>query len=402
MNHSHSAAGASSQERPVLLIFDTGHASSAAMLRGITHYQRLHQTWTAFLDDSAHPNRELALLRSRAWCGVISAHVTPALAAACARMKLPLVDLLDGPAQPGILKIRPDNVAIGHMGAEHFLERRFRHFGFSGFKELTWSVERRNGFLESLDLVGLKGSVHEVEYTGESPEWDSWQIDLLAVWLRGLSAGTAVMACHDVRALQVIRAAGSAGLRVPEDVAVLGVNNDTGWCELSTPEISSVAPNFFEAGLRAAGQLDGFLNGRKPAVMDVRIEPAGLVARQSTDVLALRDKKVATALEYIQAHACRGITVEDVMAQVHASRSQMESRFRRYLGHSPQAEIRRVQVEKIRHLLSTTDLSLKEIADQAGFVHVEYMCVLFKRLTGGTMGQYRRNVSAQEQIRALA
>lgn len=402
MNHSPSAVGAPPQERPVLLIFDTGHASCTAMLRGIIHYQRQHQTWTAFLDDAARPDRELALLQSGRWHGVISAHVTPALAAACAGMKLPLVDLLDGAPQAGALKIRPDNVAIGHMGAEHLLERRFSHFGFSGFKGLTWSSERRDGFLESLELVGLPCQVHEIEYPGESPVWDSWQIALLASWLRQLPTGSAVMACNDIRALQVVRAAGTAGLRVPEDVAVLGVNNDTGWCELATPAISSVAPNFFEAGLRAAEQMDGLLNGRKPAVMDVRIEPAGLVARQSTDVLALRDKKVATALDFIREHACHGITVEQVVEQVHASRSQMESRFRRYLGRSPQAEIRRVQVEKIRHLLATTDLSLKEIADQAGFVHVEYMCVLFKRLTGETMGQYRRNVSAQEQVRAPA
>jgi len=402
MNHFHSAAGAPPPECPVLLIFDTGHAASAAMLRGIIHYQRLHQQWTPFLDDSARPDREFALLQSGRWHGVISAHVTPGLAAACAAMKLPLVDLLDGAVQPGVPKIRPDNVAIGHMAAEHFLERRFGKFGFCGFKGLTWSEERRNGFMESLELVGLPCKVHEIEYPGDSPAWDAWQIDLLASWLRKLQPGSAVMACNDVRALQVVRAAGAAGLRVPEDVAVLGVNNDTGWCELATPEISSVAPNFFEAGLRAAEHLAGLMAGRKPASLDLRIEPAGLVARQSTDVLALRDKKVATALDYIRAHACRGLTVEEVMGQVHASRSQMESRFRRYLGHSPQAEIRRVQVEKIRHLLSTTDLSLKEIADQAGFVHVEYMCVLFKRLTGGTMGQYRRNVSAQEQVRALA
>jgi LacI family transcriptional regulator len=247
--------------------------------------------------------------------------------------------------------------------------------------------------------------VQESDYPGagaNSPLWDSWQIEQLGAWLRQLPAGSAVMACNDVRARQIVRAAAAVGLRVPEDVAVLGVNNDPTWCELSTPEISSIAVNSFDAGCRAAELLDGWMAGRVPASLEVRIEPVGVVARKSTDVLSLRDRKVALALDYIKEHACRGINVEQVINFVHASRSLMESRFRRYVGHSPQAEIRRVQVERIRHLLTTTDLALKEIADQAGFAHVEYMCVLFKRMTGETMGQFRRNVRAQEQVRALA
>lgn len=402
MNPFPSAVGSQPPERPVLLILDTGFASNAAMLRGIVQYQRQQKTWTPLLADTANPDNEAVLLERQKWHGVISAHVTPSLVAACAALRIPLIDMHDSPPQPGIMKIRPDNVAIGHMGAEHFVERRFRKFGFCGFKGQSWSDERREGFVESLTLAGYKCALHEIEYPGDSPDWDTRQIDLLADWLGTLPTGSAVMAGNDMRALQVLRAATKIGLRVPDDLAVLGVNNDKCWCELVTPSLSSVAPNFFDAGLRAAEQMNALLGGRKPTTMDLRIEPAGLVARQSSDVLSLQDAKVATAVEYIREHACRGITVEEVVAQVHASRSQMESRFRRFLGHSPQTEIRRVQVEKIRQLLSSTDLSLKEIADKTGFVHVEYMCVLFKRLTGQTMGQYRRNVSTQEKHRALA
>lgn len=389
--------------RRVLLMMNLALGFTATMVRGVGSHRKINPRWTAFLDDPAHSDREFALLFNGQWDGVICGHATASLAAACARLGLPLVDVLDGPPLPGVVKIRPDNAAVGHVAAEYFLERRFRHFAFSGFSGLSWSTERRDGFCESLQLAGHPCRVHETDSLGDNAfAGDAWQVEHLGVWLRGLPKGPAVMACNDIRALQLVWAARAAGLRVPEDIAVMGANNDTEWCELASPEISSVALNHFEIGARAAAQLDALIEGCVPAVPDQRVEPVGVVERASTNTLALRDPKVAIALKFIQENACRGITVEEVVAQVHASRSQMESRFRRYLGRSPQAEIRRVQVEKIRHLLTTTDCCLKEIADQTGFDHVEYMSVLFKRLTGETPGQYRRNIQAQERVRALA
>jgi len=123
------------------------------------------------------------------------------------------------------------------------------------------------------------------------------------------------------------------------------------------------------------------------------------VARQSTDILALADKNVAAAVSYIREHACHGINVDQVLRQAFASRSQLEKKFRRYLGRSPQAEIRRVQVVKIRQLLFETNFPLKKIAELAGFEHVEYMCVVFKRLTGDSPGSYRKKVQAKRGLR---
>ncbi len=391
--------------RQVLLMIDPVHPASAALLRGIAHGQRQHGNWSVFVDDSTESEHKLALLRSGRWHGVIIARAAPDPALAGVAGTLPMIDLLDETPLPGALWVHPDNVATGHLGAEHFLERKFRNFGFSGFRNVPWSVARRQGFVESLALAGHACVIHETDYPGagvDSPLWDAWQVDQLSAWLRAQPPGSAVMACNDNRARQIVRAAAVAGLRVPEDIAVLGVNNDPAWCELSSPEISSIAQDTFEAGSRAVEQLAAWMAGQPPAAPELRIDPVGVVARKSTDVLSLRDHKVAVALDFIREHACRGLTVDEVVNHVHASRSLMESRFRRYVGHSPQAEIRRVQVDRIRHMLGTTDLTLKEIADQAGFVHVEYMCVLFKRLTGETMGQYRRNIRAQEQQRALA
>ncbi len=366
------------------------------MLKGIAYYERSHQPWAAFLDDEARAEIDPRWVRSKKWDGVISRHTQPALIDACGKLGLPLVDLNDTPSFPGVPKIRPDNTVIGHLGAEHFLERGYRHYGFCGFTNHGWSCERRDGFVEALRLTGHACQVFDVEYPGDlTPFWDARQITALGVWLRRLPKPVAVMACNDLRALQVISAAQAVDLLVPEEVAVLGANNDTIRCDLAYPPLSSVAANAFQSGYRAAECLDQLMAGRKPESADVRIEPVDVVTRHSTDILAIDDKNVAAALSFIRENANRGITVDDVLRHAFASRSVLEKKLRRFLGRSPQAEIRRVQVAKIRQLLLETDFPLKKIAELTGFEHVEYLCVVFKRLTGESPGGYRKKNKAK-------
>jgi len=367
-----------------------------SMLKGIAHYERTHQLWAAFHDDQARAETEPHWLRSKKWHGVISRHTTPGLVQICAEQKIPLVDLNDVAPYPGVPKIRPDNISLGHLGAEHFLERGHQYFGFTGFSNDAWSCERRDGFVEALRLAGRQCDVFDVNYPGDlTPVWDVEQISSLAGWLKRLPKPVGVMACMDLRAQQIITAAQACDILVPEEVAILGVNNDPIRCEMTYPPLSSVAPNGFQSGYRAADLLATMLAGGKPTNYDQRIEPIGVVTRLSTDVLAIDDRNVATALSFIRERACQGITVEQVVKHSHASRSQLEKKFRHHLGRSPQAEIRRVQVGKIRQLLIETDFPLKKIAELTGFEHVEYMCVLFKRITGDSPGSYRKNMQAK-------
>jgi LacI family transcriptional regulator len=380
----------------VLLVFMTRFEECSTMLRGIAQYERSHRQWAAFLDDEARAENDPRWLHKKKWHGVISRHTTPALVQGCAELGVPLVDLNDTPTYPGVPKIRPDNVGMGHLGAEHFIERGYRHFGFCGFINDGWSCERRDGFVEALTLAGHTCNVFDVEWPGDlTPFWDEKQTTALAAWLRHLPKPTAVMTSNDLRGLQVISAAQNAGLLVPEEVAVLGANNDAIRCDLSYPPLSSVAPNAFQSGYQAAELLAHIMTGHKPEGLDLRIEPVGVVTRHSTDVLAIDDKNVAAALSFIREHAYQGISVDEVLRHAFASRSQLEKKFRRYLGRSPQAEIRRVQVIKIRQLLFETDFPLKKIAELTGFEHVEYMCVVFKRLTGESPGKYRKKVQTR-------
>lgn len=391
-NASSPSVGDSALSRPqVLLVFMTRFDECTAMLNGISQYVRSHQHWVAYLDDEGRSLTDPQWLRKKKWQGVISRHTNASLVQHCRDLGLPLVDLNDTSPFPGIPKIRPDNVGMGHLGAEHFVERGYRNFAFCGFGNEGWACERRDGFIEGLQLAGHTCHVFDVEYPGNlTPFWDAKQISVLGSWLKRLPKPVAVMACDDMRALQVISAAQAGNMLVPEEVAVLGCNNDKIRCDLAYPPLSSVAPNAYQSGYQAAELLDRLLRQEDCGTVDMRVEATGVAARHSTDILAIDDKNVAAALSFIRERACFGITVEEVLKQAFASRSQLEKKFRRYLGRSPQAEIRRVQTEKIRQLLVETDFPLKKIAELTGFEYVEYMCVVYKRLTGESPGEYRK------------
>jgi LacI family transcriptional regulator len=371
------------------------------MLRGIAKYQSSHEPWAAYLDDQGQAEVSPGWLMSRQWDGVISRHATRRLAAECRRLQIPLVDLNDEPAQPESHKIRPDNVAIGHMGAEHFIERGYRNFGFCGYSNEEWALERRRGFVEGLTLAGFSASLLECKYPGAStPDWNQEQVLQIAAWLVGLSKPLAIMGCHDLHAAQILEGCQLAGVAVPEEVAVLGANDDAIRCELSNPPLSSVATNSFLSGFTAAELLDQLMRGRKIKPAESLIEPIRVVVRNSTDTLAIDDRTVTEALGYIRDNACLGISVSNVVDQVAASRSQLEKKFRQYLGRSPQAEIRQVQLGKTKQLLHETDFPLKKIAELVGFEHPEYLSVVFKRVTKLSPGAYRRLAQNEQKPRA--
>ena len=199
------------------------------------------------------------------------------------------------------------------------------------------------------------------------------------------------MACNDARALHLLDACHQTGILVPEEVAVVGVDNEEIFCELCNPALSSVAPDAERIGYQAAELLDKFMSGQSPPCQRILVDPVRVVTRRSSDTLAIKDQMVAAAIRFINEQALHGCTVTDVIKFVRVSRSFLERRFRQYLKRSPQAEIRRVQGSRIKQLLTETDFTLERISELSGFEHPEYMSVVFKRLYGQTPGQYRKN-----------
>jgi LacI family transcriptional regulator len=166
---------------------------------------------------------------------------------------------------------------------------------------------------------------------------------------------------------------------------------------LCNPPLSSVVPNAEGIGFEAARLLDRLMDGSTAPVGSLLIKPIGVVTRQSSDVFAAEDALVARAARFIREHACRGIKVADVLNDVRCSRSVLERRFREHLGHSPQAELRAIQLRRVKELLRETDWTLPRIAEAAGIEHPEYLSVIFKRETGQTPGQFRQDPKAQSR-----
>ena len=385
-------------ERPkVALIIEMSGIYGRQLLDGVTRYVRSHRPWSVFLEQ-----RELRaptppwLLRTQ-WDGILCRSTDRRLARALLRRKIPTVDLNDIYGELGLPRIWSDHRAIGRVGAQHLLERGLKHFAFCGFRKETWSGLRLEGFAEAVRESGYSCATYQSPWHGRDvPEWTADQKNICR-WVRGLPKPLGLMACNDVRGQQVLNACRSAGMAVPEEVAVVGVDNEKVLCQLCDPPLSSVVPNPGRIGYEAAALLDHWMDGEDVCIGERLIEPIQVAVRQSSDILGIDDPEIAAAARYIRENACGGITVPDVVEHLSVSRSLLERRFRKHVGHSPQEEIRLVQVKRVKQLLEETDLTLERIATLAGYVHPEYMSVVFKRITGQTPGEFRHNVQRADQ-----
>jgi LacI family transcriptional regulator len=212
----------------------------------------------------------------------------------------------------------------------------------------------------------------------------------LGQWLFSLANPTGIIACNDVRGAQLLNVCRAKGIRVPDDLAVIGVDNDELICELATPPLSSVVVDAYRTGYVASELLDRMLSGERVADTRLLVDPIGVVSRQSTDIFAIDDPEVGEALRYIRNHACQGIAVSDVARAVHMSRSTLARRFASLTGTTVKAELTRLRIDRIKQLLVDTEYPLAAIARMTGFAHAEYMSTLFKEVTDETPGQYRK------------
>jgi LacI family transcriptional regulator len=190
---------------------------------------------------------------------------------------------------------------------------------------------------------------------------------------------------------QVLDACRRAGVAVPDEVAVVGVDNDGLLCELSDPPLSSVEPDARRTGYTAAEILDRLMRGRRVPILSHRIPPVGVVTRQSSDTMAVGDADVAEAVRFIRENACSGISVKDVLQRVPLSRRALETRFVKAVGRTPHAEVERVRLERAKHLLLATELPVYEVARRTGFRYQEYLSVAFRRYAGVSPTQFRKD-----------
>jgi LacI family transcriptional regulator len=274
------------------------------------------------------------------------------------------------------------------LAAQHLLDRQLTRFAYVGSEDRAWSLRREMAYYEFLSSRGFMPHIYRQPNRPRDREWEREQ-EFLAQWISELPMPIGLFACDDDRGREVLEACSLAGLHVPEDVAVVGVDNDEVFCELSDPPLSSVALNAEAAGYRAAALLDEMMHGRVRKPQRMVVEALNVVTRRSTEIVAVKDPDIATALQFIHREQGKGISVDDVVQEVAVSRRNLERRFRDAIGRTILEEIQLVRLERAKRLLVETTYPVSKIAQLAGFGSAGYFIQFFQKHIGKTPRKYR-------------
>ncbi|MHC4517274.1 MAG: XylR family transcriptional regulator [Planctomycetota bacterium] len=378
--------------RKVVLLIDPSREHTRGILSGIAKYARLHGSWTFYRPleyrEPRFRQKLPSVLKALHPDGILMRE--PPHADDIIKMGVPVLSFpYTRERIPGIANVVTDHIAVGKMAAEHLLERGFRCFAYCGFDDWWWSQRRREGFCQTVGQAGFPIHTYKLPRAKSKRTW-SREIVAIADWLKQLPKPVGLMASNDDRAELAIEACKMAGLGVPDEVAVVGVDNDRTVCDLSSPPLSSVALNLGKAGYDAAALLDRMMATGSGATQTISIRPIHVVTRLSTDVLAVDDPDVAAALRYIRGHARTSVGVTAVVAHCGASRRVLEKRFRRILGHTIHDEIARVRAEVVTAMLTETQMPVSEIARELDFPDVAHLSRYFRKATGLSPLQYRK------------
>jgi LacI family transcriptional regulator len=324
--------------------------------------------------------------------GIIAELYSPDFAQRLLRMRTPVVDTACW--LPG-LKVRVvdvDHEAVGRLAAEYLLSLGLTNFAYFGSGTAEYSLARELAFSKRLIEARFRVIALYKEYLREAPTTTSWKRmeSETCDWLRRLPKPVGIFVCNDVMARHLADLCSQLGLHVPDEVALLGVDNDELECLLTTPPLSSIAITGERIGYEAAKQLDQAMTRPKQPPKRILLPPVRVVARQSTDTMAIRDPIVRSALRYIQAHAAEPMTVSEVVRNAGAGRRELERKFRSMLDRSIREEIVRKHIQQAQRLLASTDLPMPAVAKRSGFSSAHRLTIVFHRTCGMPPTAYRR------------
>jgi LacI family transcriptional regulator len=362
------------------------------MLAGVARYIQEHEPWAVYLKPFGVEKSLPNWLQNWHGDGIIAAVKDPASDIVVHR-GIPVVDVVGVLRDEQVPLVHTNDHSVGRLGAEHLLERGFVNFGFCEYAGEFWSAARREGFQHALRGGRIICNIHRMPLPGPGtggPESFEHQQRELAQWLSALPKPVGVMATNDLMGQQLLEACQRLRIKVPEEVAVVGVDNDEPICRIASPPLSSIIVNDHQRGYEAAALLDRMMSGEPAPAEPIYIEPVGVMTRASTDIMAIEDADVVKALRFLRDNACERISVDDVVKQVPLSRSVLERRFRKIVGRSINSEMVRLRINRAIELLTETALELKVIAQRAGFGTQSYMNAVFQSKVGKTPGSFRK------------
>ncbi len=293
-----------------------------------------------------------------------------------------------------VINITGEHFKAGKIGAEYYINKGFHNFAYLGIKDVSWSDERLDGFKQTINNLGKGFSFSEFKLP-HSTIWQNYDMTELSMWLKSLPKPVALMACDDNQAFLIVEVCrnlaineNAAKMRIPDDVAILGVDNDESICCLSYPNLSSINQEVEKAGYELARYIDNLLKNPDKPKRDIIVSVGNIISRQSSDIFVNDDPCIAKVLRYIHENIASKMSVNDIVSEVPLSRRLLESRFKKEMGTSIYDYIIRIRIEKIAELLSEGK-AVSEAAFELGLTDIKNVSRSFKKLMGCTPSEYR-------------
>jgi LacI family transcriptional regulator len=372
----------------IYLVLPPSHYPNREILRGIYSFALPKMHWIFFfINQSVDDIRRARVNRNTA--GIIGRLGAPELAKAAASHKVPAINIHGGNPMGGLPLVGPDFFEVGRFAARRLLDSGVPHLGFYGLKNDDACARSLDGFEQEVALAGAK-SHPLLLLPGEKFPPRRKKAPQMA-WLENLPKPVAIYSTQDVFAAEIAFLCCQIGLRIPEDVVILGTNNDEIHCLSVQPALSSIRLPWQEIGWRAASMLDEIIMGKTIGREPVRLGPPDFVPRQSTEIIRCRDEVVGKALGVIHEHLIEPLTIDDLAMRCGVSRRNLEKRFRAVLDRSPLQEQNRLRVELVKTHLREDGRTIEQVADICGFSSPIYLSQFFHRETGMSPGTYRKS-----------
>lgn len=405
-------------KREILVLVEPSRVYGQGVVRGLFQYALEKGNWIIRLDEN-RSTYESVVDRIRSWKGdgIISRSWSRNMLKELEKVSCPVVELYgDGDTMSG--EVQNDNEQIATMAADYLLGLGYRRLAFYSYGDIGWIRDRSYHFRARIQQAGASCEVLSQILTQRdliNPLWSSRFEDPLCEWLKGLPKPIAIWTPSDRQATHVLEQCLRLSIRIPEDVALLGVDDDSLLCNIQIPTLSSIKTDPVRIGYTAASLLDQRFHlgqvdqkivqsekerknekdrnkGTKSSKQteQIFIPPLFVVSRQSTEMTAIDDPDVVQALEMIREQAVSGLTVGKLVAFLNIAQNTLRRRFLKYLGRTPEQEIKRVRIERARELLAETDLSYAKIAELTGYGAQEYFAKSFLQEVGVTPKVFRQ------------
>ena len=381
------------KRKTILLAIETSRSFGRGLIKGIAQYALEQGNWSLLFQDRGMLEEPQNWLRTWKGDGIISRSATPKVWRFLHNLGIPIVELL-GDEKEMFGEVVLDNAKIGRMATTHLAERNYRHFAYFSPENWWYSLERRDGFLKAVAELNCEGIVFPVKDSAKSfysaPNICEIITPRVIRWLKGLPKPVGLFVVSDLHAIHLLEACKRADIAVPEEMAILGMDNDRFFCETVSPQLSSVDPNTPLMGYEAAKRLDKLFHGRPHLQSRVCIPPAFVATRQTTDVVAVNDPLVARILNHFRENVDSLLSINQVAREFNMSIRTMQRRFKETINRTPEDEILRIRLDKAKTYLRSTKLSISEIARRLGFEDPSYFVRFFRLKCSQTPNQYRK------------